>query len=281
MSDPRLTPANGRVAAVHLRDRVKADIYVDGTPMRVCVPLADLLRAPLGARDRQLLLGEDVTCYEQHDGWAFVQSAKDGYVGYLPVTELTLQDADDTPNHRVIARTTHVYPKANFKTRELSSVSHGSRVNVLADHGRFAQTPLGFIPTAHLAPLTQVESDPVRVAETFLGTPYLWGGNSGFGLDCSALVQAACLACGLPCPGDSDMQETELGTHLPRDAALQRGDLLFWTGHVAWVADPGTLLHANAFHMAVAHEPLQDAIQRIEAQGDGPVTARKRLGEIT
>jgi len=121
MSDPRLTPANGRVAAVHLRDRVKADIYVDGTPMRVCVPLADLLCAPLGARDRQLLLGEDVTCYEQHDGWAFVQSAKDGYVGYLPVTELTPQDADDTPTTG-LSRAPHMsIPKRTSKHMNLAA----------------------------------------------------------------------------------------------------------------------------------------------------------------
>ena len=278
MSDPRLIPANARVAADHLRGLVEAPTYLPGEPMQVSIPVADLLREPNGARDRQLVLGETVQCFERHEGWAFVQSHKDGYVGYLPAEVLR---SPNTPSHIVTARSTHLYGAADFKSLERTSLSHGSRLEVLANLGRFSETTDGFVPTAHLTPLNTLETDPVNVAETYLGTPYLWGGNSGFGLDCSALIQAGCLTCGIPCPGDSDMQEAELGTHLPDDAPLQRGDLLFWKGHVAWVADPDTLLHANAFHMAVAYEPLQDAIQRIEAQGDGPVTARKRLGETT
>lgn len=144
--------------------------------------------------------------------------------------------------------------------------------------------PTGHIPEARflkslqLAPPDFAFKDPVAVAELFVHTPYVWGGDSGFGIDCSGLVQAALTACGVECPRDSDMQEAELGQELPEDAPLRRGDLLFWKGHVAWVADPDTILHANAFHMAVTFEPMQDAINRIEAQGDGPVTARKRLG---
>ena len=246
--------------------------------MQVAVPVADLLREPGGARDRQLVLGQDVTCFEVHQGWAFVQALRDGYVGYLRASDLS-EPLQTT--HRVIARTTHLYPEPDFKMREIDGLSHGSELCVLSQQGRFAETPRGFVPALHLHPLSPPQDDPVAVAEVFLGVPYLWGGNSGFGLDCSGLVQAGCLACGIPCPGDSDMQEAELGDQLPVDMPLQRGDLLFWKGHVAWVADPDTLIHANAFHMAVAYEPIQDACQRIEAQGDGPVTARKRLGGPT
>ena len=275
MSDPRLTPANPRVAHVSLRGQVTADRFTEGDARQVTVPVADLLHAPGGRRERQLLMGDGVTCLEDRNGWAFVQAARDGFVGYLRSDQLG-QD-EDPPTHRVTARATHLYPTPDFRSHELAMLSHGARLAVLGQKGRFAETPQGYVPAPHLTPLDMLADDPVAVADLFLGTPYLWGGNSALGIDCSGLVQAGCLACGIACPGDSDLQETALGADLPEDAPLQRGDLLFWKGHVAWVADPDTLLHANAFHMAVVHEPLTQAIPRIAAQGDGPVTARKRL----
>lgn len=239
----------------------------------VAQPLVDLCRRPDGSRDRQLRLGEAVDLLGHHDGWAEVTAARDGYAGYLP--EDALQAG--TVTHRVCARATHVYPTPDFKTRERFSLGFGARLAVLSEEGRFAQTPHGFVPRAHLAAVETVERDPVAVAALHLGTPYLWGGDSPFGIDCSGLVQVGCVACGLACPGDSGPQMETLGTALPEDAPLKRGDLVFWRGHVAWVADPRTLLHANAYHMAVAYEPMADAIARIEAQGEGPVLARKRL----
>jgi len=276
MTDPRRHPANARVAALRLRGMVEAPQYSAGKRRRVAVPVAELLRAPGGERDRQLVLGEAVVQYEIHDGWAFVEAARDGYVGYLPAGQLV--DDGARPTHRVVARSTHLYPAPDFKAHEIAALSHGSRLTVTRTGPRFAQTPLGHVPRAHLAPAADPDPDPVTVAAAFLGTPYLWGGNSGFGLDCSGLVQMACLACGIACPGDSDMQEAELGAPLPQDAPLRRGDLLFWVSHVAWVEDPETLLHANAFDMAVLRDPLRNAIDRIAAQGNGPVTVRKRLG---
>ena len=239
----------------------------------ISVPVADLRRAPGGARDRQLLMGDGVIVLNVKDGWAEVTATRDGYRGYLPEDVL----GTGTPTHRVSAHATHLYPEPDFKTPERLSLSHGARLAVLSAGPRFAETPQGHVPLAHLSPLETVESDPVAVAALYLGTPYLWGGNSVFGIDCSGLVQAGCLACGIPCPGDSGPQEVTLGTVLPEDAPLRRGDLLFWKGHVAWVADPDTLLHANAHHMAVAYEPIAEAIARIQAQGDGAVTSRKRL----
>jgi cell wall-associated NlpC family hydrolase len=273
MAGRRRTPVNDRIAAAHLTDAPEGLMRVEGTAARIGVPVADLLRAPDGARDRQLVYGEAVTVYEDRDGWAFLQAAKDSYAGYVPGTALA------TPfeaTHWVSAPATHAYSADDFKSPETLSLSHGSQVQVLGGEGRFADTNLGYIPARHLSPLGDHANDPVAVAELFLGTPYLWGGNSCFGIDCSGLVQAALLACGTACPGDSDMQETELGEDAPA-GDYQRGDLLFWKGHVALVRDAETLIHANAHDMAVASEPITAAIKRIQTQGDGPVTAHKRL----
>ncbi len=275
MNDPRLTPANSRVAAENMRGQIDGVRFVTGAARRLSMPVADLLREPHGARDRQLLMGQAVTVYEDHEGWSFVRAARDGFVGY--VRSDCLGDPEPQPTHRVAARITHLYPDDNFKSHELALLSHGSELHVTEIGKRFAKTTQGYVPASHLRPIDQPDTDPVTVAETYLGTPYLWGGNSGSGLDCSGLVQAACLACNIPCPGDSDLQEQALGEPLSDTATLRRNDLLFWKGHVAWVADERTLLHANAYHMAVSYEPIDTAIARIVAQGDGPVTARKRL----
>ncbi|UWQ37005.1 C40 family peptidase [Leisingera aquaemixtae] len=274
MTDRRRLPMNARVAAAHLENAPEDLEKVTGTAARIGVPVADLARAPDGARDRQLVYGEPVTVYEDRGGWSFLQAAKDGYAGYVPSASLT---APFEATHWVSAPATHAYSADDFKSPETHALSHGSRVQVLGGTGRFLQTNLGFIPACHLAPLGVHPGDPAAVANLFLGTPYLWGGNSRFGIDCSGLVQAALLACGTPCPGDSDMQEAELGEPAP-PGDYQRGDLLFWKGHVALVRDAETLIHANAHDMAVAIEPIAAAIARIEAQGDGPVTAHKRLG---
>lgn len=239
----------------------------------IALPLVDLCRAPGGPRDRQLLMGEAVEVQGVRNGWAELRAMRDGYPGFVPEAALT----GGRVSHRVCARATHLYPAADIKARERRMLSLGARLAVTGQNGAFAETPKGFVPLAHLAPLDAPESDPVAVAERLIGTPYLWGGNSAFGIDCSGLVQAACLACAIPCPGDSGPQEAQLGAPLPEGAPLRRGDLIFWRGHVAWVSDPGTLIHANARHMAVAYEPVTDAIARIAAQGGGPVTARKRL----
>lgn len=240
---------------------------------RVGWPLVDLCRSPGGPRERQLLMGEAVEVRSARDGWASVRALRDGYRGFVPEAALT----GGRVTHSVASRATHIYPAPDMKTRERALLSLGARLEVTGAAGAFAETPQGFVPRAHLRPLDAPETDPVAVAERLIGTPYLWGGNSSLGIDCSGLVQAGCLACALPCPGDSGPQAAALGTPLPEDAPLQRGDLIFWRGHVAWVSDPGTLLHANAHHMAVAHEPIAEAIARIAAQGGGAVTALRRL----
>lgn len=272
--DSRLTPANTHVAHSSLRGLVKAKTFVDGNWRCVAVGVADILKTPNGARSRQALYGERLLVLDDRDGFAFVQAEKDGYVGYVASSALM----DDTAaTHWVCNLGSHLYAAPDFKQRELDVLSFGAQVAVKETGERFAQTTAGhFIPKAHLAPIDERQSDTVATAEKFLGTPYLWGGNSRLGIDCSGLVQAALIAAGQPCPGDSDMQEA-IGTAIPDDTPLQRGDLLFWKGHVALVVDKTQMIHANAYHMAVAYEDIDQGIARIEAQGDGPVTARRRV----
>lgn len=272
--DRRRTPANARVALESATSAPANLPRVAGVPARIAAPVADLLAAPEGSRDRQLLFGDTVTLIEARNGFSFVQAQKDGYVGYLPDTALA---APQEATHWVSSPATHLYAKPDFKSADRLSLSFGSRVQITSQRGRFCETPDGFIPAQHVTPLGEHLADPTAVAALFLGTPYLWGGNAAFGIDCSGLIQAACLACGIPCPGDSDMQAAELGALLPEGTPPQRGDLLFWKGHVALVVSGDTLIHANVHHMAVAYEPLDAAIERIAQQGDGPVTAHRRL----
>tara|TARA_R110002049_G_scaffold44333_5_gene130048 strand:+ start:97483 stop:98262 length:780 start_codon:yes stop_codon:yes gene_type:complete len=259
MTDARLTP--------------DPKLVKTALPARVCRPVVDLCRRPDGPRDRQLLLGAAVIKLNEADGWAYVQAVKDNYCGYVSTAALT--ETDSVPTHRVSVPATHAYTSANLKSPDLLSLSYGSEVTVTATEGSFATTPHGFIPLTHLAPADHRHDDPAAVAALFLGTPYLWGGNSRWGIDCSGLVQAALLACGAPCPGDSDQQETSLGTAVT--GPYRRNDLLFWKGHVALVSDDNTMIHANAHAMAVTYETINDAISRIEKAGDGPVTSHRRL----
>ena len=241
---------------------------------RIIHSVVDLLREPEGLRDRQLLFGDMVTVVDEQDGWSRITAQKDGYLGWVTSDHLGPIEPE---THWIVAVSTHAYAAADIKSPDQVSLSFGSRIRALSDENGFLETAIGFIPETHAVPASSRLTDPVATAQLFLGTPYLWGGNSWFGLDCSGLVQAALLACGIPCPGDSTDQEREVGKVLPSGEPARRGDLLFWNGHVAWVAAENLLLHANAYHMAVALEPMDQAIARIDAKGDGPVTAHKRL----
>lgn len=276
--DNRRTPSNGRVAHNSLRGRIDAERFTDGEDARIALPLVDLAAEPGGPRVRQLLMGACFTVLERRDGLAFGQAAADGYVGWLDAGALSAWSGP--PTHRVAAPASHLYEAPDIKSPERAALSLDARLRIVGqdDTGRMLRTDTGlYVPAAHLRELSAPAEDPVAIAESLLGTPYLWGGNSRAGLDCSALVQLSCHVCGIPCPGDSDQQEAELGTPLPADSAMRRGDLLFWKGHVAWAMDDNRLIHANAHHMAVAIEPAETARRRIARDGGGPITARKRL----
>ncbi len=254
-----------------LRGTLDAATFTDGTPCRLIRPLTDLLARPHGPRDRQLLLGDSFTVIDQDQNHSFGFAAKDGYCGWLPDAALAMPHA---PTHWLAVPASHLYPEPRVQAQEIATLNLCSRLQVTSQTEKWSETPHGFVPTPHLRALGDWATCPVSVAATLLHTPYLWGGNSNVGLDCSGLVQLAFHACGLPCPGDSDLQQT-LG-HPPAPGPAQRGDLIFWRGHVALVHDPDTILHANGHTMSVAFEPLQTATRRIAAQGGGPILCHRR-----
>ncbi len=273
--DPRITPARGDLAAAHLKGKVDAPRFKEGEPRVVIDTSAPLRRAPRhdAPHDTEALYGERVTVYDiDGEGWAWGQIESDGYVGYLPANALVTPGAK--PTHIVRAPRTFLYHEPDIKTPPLMPLSFGSLVSVRKSEKDFSFTERGAIFSKHLAPINEREPDIVATAQKFLGTPYLWGGKTSLGLDCSALVQLSLAATGMKCPRDSDMQEKALGEPISLEK-LQRGDLVFWKGHVAIAFDPETIIHANAFHMAVAVEPLAAVVERIAKLGTRVSSARR------
>jgi len=284
--DPRTTPARADLAAKHLAGTVEAGRFVEGKPYEIGASQAPVRDAP--SREAALLTealqGEQVTIYDiSEQGWAWGQLAADGYVGFLPAG--ALRAPGPPPTHKVTAARTLVFPGPSVRLPPLEALSFGCQLVVTHIDGPFAITASGaHVPAVNLIPVAARETDYVAVAERFLGTPYLWGGKTSLGMDCSGLLQLALLACGILCPRDTDMQEQALGNPLalaPERETLRRGDLLFWKGHVAIVRDEATLVHANAHHMAVASEPIARSITRIRAEGNGEVTSVRRLSPPT
>lgn len=280
LPDPRINAYRDDLAAASLKDRVSVARYASGKMRQVVDGAAAMRGEPRhdAALDTELLFGETVTVYDEQEGWAWVQSRVDSYVGYVSGDALSSHVAE--PTHRVSALRTHLYPVADIKAPPLDLLSMNARVAVESVDGRFARLKDGrFAIAAHLVPAGEHEDDFVAMAERFLGAPYLWGGRTSIGLDCSALIQLSLQAAGIECPRDSDMQEKSLGEALPdpRDqASYQRGDLVFWKGHMGVMLDGDRLLHSNAHHMAVVIEPVAGAIARI-AEAECTVTSVRRL----
>jgi len=278
--DPRRNAYRPDLAAEVLRGKVDAPRYAAGE-LRQVVHSATPLRGAPDARQSwttEALYGELVTVLEERDGWAWVQLERDGYVGYLRPAALSAQIT--RPTHRVAALGTFLYPSADVKACPWLQLSMNSLLAVAETGPAFAKLADGsFVPSRHVVEHDRHASDPVTVAERFAGVPYLWGGKTRLGVDCSGLLQIAMQAAGLECPRDTDMQQAELGQDVAiRDDldGLTRGDMVFWPGHVGIMIDAFMLLHANAHHMGVVAEPLASAVDRIVRTG-ASIAAIKRL----
>jgi cell wall-associated NlpC family hydrolase len=280
MDDPRLTPARPDLAAKYLEGKIVAARFVVGKEFEIVDTLAPLREGPSSAATllTEALKGERVTIYDRNgDGFAWGQLSSDGYVGWLP--DSALAKPAGKPTHWITSLRTFAFPGPSIKLPPADTLVMGAMVTVVREDGPFAVTRDGwYLPRQHVGGIGLHENDFVAVAERFVGTPYLWGGKSSFGIDCSGLVQVSLNAAGTGCPRDSDMQQDGLGRALdPAESKrLRRGDLIFWKGHVAIVRDADSIVHANAHHMATVVEDTTEAIARIKEAGS-EITAIKRL----
>ncbi len=265
-ADPRTTP---------IKD---GTVCTNGQAFHTLAGEAPMLSAPRpdAGRLTTLQFGTGFTVYDSMEGYSWGQSDFDNYVGW--VADSALMAGAPAPTHRIKAFASHIYREPNLKAPTQYALSMGARLNIDRIDGEWAilANYLGAVPARHCAALDQPAKDPASVATHFLGVPYLWGGNCAWGIDCSGLVQIAFDACGIDCPRDSDMQCAALGDEVDPQGPLQRGDLIFWKGHVGMMTDAETLVHANAHHMMVALEPLEEARKRIAANEFGEITAVKR-----
>ncbi len=279
----RLNAFRPDLADISLKQKASAERYVEGKPARVAVPVANVRRKPdsHSGLDTQLLLGDDVSVFEMREGWAWVQAARDDYVGYVNVGSLT--DRHETATHVVAAPRTFVYSGPDLRFPQVEALSMGCGIAIVG-HAETRGTRYAMLASGealiekHLRPRGERAEDYVAVAETFLNTPYLWGGSSGFGIDCSGLVQLSMRMCGMDVLRDTDMQEQSIGEPLDAGADfrnVRRGDLVFWKGHVAIMTDAENMVHANGHTMLVSHERLDVAIERIGYLYGRPTSFRR------
>ena len=264
--DPRVTPARADIAALWLQGRVTAERFVEGQPMRVVAPLAPMRTQPAAnaPRSSDMIMGETVYVYDEQAGFAWVQAAHDSYVGWVALSALG-PPAVVPPTHRVIRPRSLRFVDPDLHSQVLGYLYMNSALTPIAraKNGFLELIDGGFVFAHHVAPLTAFATNPLAVARLFLTTPYLWGGCTAGGIDCSGLVQTALIACGYTCPRDSDQQAAMLaGTDIPSLADSLPGDLAFFPGHVAFIDLAGTVLHATGHWLETVNEPLDDVIRR-------------------
>ena len=276
--DPRRHVYRADLAAEHLRGVIEAQRYARGERRHVGAASLPVRREPRfdAMLDTEALRGETVTVYEEREGWTWVQVDHDNYVGYMPSEGLV--PAAPAPTHRIAVLRTYVFPEPDSKVPPLAMLSLNARIAVAEEGSRYLRLETGgFVYAAHAVPLGQYVEDYVAVAEAFVGTPYLWGGRTSVGLDCTGLVQLAAAAAGYSVPRDADMQAAEAGEPIDwqEGKGLVRGDLVFWEGHVGIMTSAKDFLHANAYHMAVEHEPFDEARARIKDAGFDVIGVRR------
>lgn len=284
IDDARIVPARPDLAAAHLRGSIEAPRYAEGRDHAVQSGSTALRGEPDCSSPQltELMYGEILTVYEDRGGWLWGQSALDGYVGYAE--RAAFRPARAVASHMVRALFAHLYlePKAKSITTALLPMTARLALGSDSDCGRYAQLTGGndWIFKSHVRSLAAPERDPTAVAERFFGAPYLWGGKTAGGIDCSGLIQISLAACGLAIPRDSDQQLAACKAGLAREVArknARRGDIAFFPGHVGIMVDIDTLLHANATHMAVTVDPLQTVIERIAREQARPFSGLFRL----
>ena len=281
--DHRLNAYRDDLADEKLKGKVSAKSFVVGKPAQIVSHFADLLGEPRPQAQllRQAIYGEQVTVFEEKDGYSWIQREWDGYVGYVNSQTLSVRTENST--HRVIVPRTFLYPEADLRFQRTGYLSMASEIVVVGQTETrgtgYSQLSDGnWIISKHIRPVDEFAKDFVSVAKTLVYTPYLWGGNSGFGLDCAGLLQLSMMMTGKVVAADSDMQAASVGTPIDTSKGfdnLQRGDLIFWNGHIGIMEDQTILLHSSGYTMNVASEPLIQAIERIAYLYEMPTIARR------
>lgn len=281
-ADRRLTPARADIAAAHLEGTVGSATFVEATAMQVKAAIIPLRPAPDATTgvDTVLLYGEAFDVYDSAEGWCWGQAPRDGYVGYVPAAALSAELF--APTHTVAVPTTHLYREPSMKTEPVAALWMTSLVSPTAFHPTnsegvaFAEVGGMFVPSKHLVAIDDLAEDFVTVAEMFLNTPYVWGGKTAAGVDCSGLIQVALARTGVSAPRDTDMLQSA-GVPVDRRNDFRRGDILFWKGHMGVMVNAETLLHATAFSMSTIYEPVAVTRERIETGLGLPLLAVRRL----